>query len=236
MCCEFEQDIMCMEDIEIPMYGVIYKYTNKLDNMMYVGQHKCFNIYKFKRDHTSNKLHFDRSYKKHGKENFIIVFLEIVYSKQEADEKERYYIKLYNTHSKVGYNKTDGGDGPLGRKHTPEEIQHLHEINVGKNNHFHGCKHKQESLNRIRRNRKGKCCGSSNWQFGKPSTFKGKHQSREWIEAHSGAKSPISKLTEDDVAYIRSVELKRGTRKLLAKQFHVSRDTIYRVLKYTHYK
>lgn len=53
-----------------------------------------------------------KAIKKYGKDNLIWEILEIVNSSKEADEKEMYYIKLFNSlRGENGYNSTLGGDG-----------------------------------------------------------------------------------------------------------------------------
>ena len=61
-----------------------------------------------------NKLHFDNAIKKYGwKEGFEHIILETGLSAEEANERERYYIKYYNSLEPNGYNLTAGGDGSL---------------------------------------------------------------------------------------------------------------------------
>ena len=96
-------------------YGIIYKITNKINDKVYIGQ-------------TTRKLGFDRRYsynlpkntrnphlkvaiEKYGIDNFEITKeFDIAFSKKELDEKEKYWIKYYNsTNPNFGYNLQEGG-------------------------------------------------------------------------------------------------------------------------------
>ena len=47
---------------------------------------------------------------KYGKEHFHIEQIDTARSREEAFEKEKYYIKLFDTYNN-GYNSTLGGEG-----------------------------------------------------------------------------------------------------------------------------
>lgn len=93
----------------------IYKITNKINGKVYIGQSKyierrwnrhrsaAFNP----NDHNYN-IHLYRAIRKYGLENFSFEVLEEC-KVEELNEKEVYYIKLYNSFFE-GYNLTLGGD------------------------------------------------------------------------------------------------------------------------------
>ena len=56
------------------------------------------------------KYHFGKAIKKYGFDFFTVEILEENLSFEEANEKEKYYIALYDTY-RNGYNETQGGDG-----------------------------------------------------------------------------------------------------------------------------
>lgn len=94
----------------------IYKFTNKINNKVYVGQ--SVNIEKRYRDHltacfnTNDKCYstkFYRALRKHGEENFNREIIEEVQEPGLLNEKEAYWIEQYNSYKK-GYNSTLGGD------------------------------------------------------------------------------------------------------------------------------
>lgn len=91
------------------MYGYVYITTNKINNKKYIGQHKADNFdvsYK-----GSGKLLL-KAIEKYGWNNFETKILECCDSQDELNEKEIYYINLYNaTNLKEYYNIARGGLG-----------------------------------------------------------------------------------------------------------------------------
>lgn len=95
------------------MFGLIYIITNSTNNKVYIGQ----TIQSLKdrwNEHcrrASSKaeadMHIKRAILKYGKENFNIRELEKC-KVEELNEKEIYYISLYDSYNK-GYNSTKGG-------------------------------------------------------------------------------------------------------------------------------
>lgn len=95
----------------------IYKITNLLNNKVYIGQVYNKSIYdRFKR-HISeakptSKSYIGRAIAKYGFENFTIEEIDTANTLEELNEKEKYWIKYYNsTDLNYGYNLTPGGDG-----------------------------------------------------------------------------------------------------------------------------
>ena len=93
------------------MSGIIYKSTNKINRMSYIGKTK--NLVNRRRCHESNcnDTYFQRAIQKYGKESFEWVILEECDTENELNEMEFHYIKQYNTFVPNGYNLTLGGDG-----------------------------------------------------------------------------------------------------------------------------
>lgn len=98
----------------------IYKYTNKINNKVYIGQ--SINLEKRKYTHKSSAFNekandynsqFHKAVRKYGLENFSYeVVVEISneeYSKEILDDLEKYFIQYYNSF-RCGYNATEGGD------------------------------------------------------------------------------------------------------------------------------
>ena len=91
----------------------IYCITNNINQKKYIGQ--SVNIYRRWGQHksdcfnsVSHNYHLYRAIRKYGLNNFSFEILEIC-EKEELDEKEIYYINLYDTYNN-GYNSTLGGD------------------------------------------------------------------------------------------------------------------------------
>lgn len=119
---------------------IIYKITNNINGKLYIGQ-TCRSIterwknhkHQSSRKRTSSALH--DAIRKYGSMHFSIEEMERVITKEEADSKEKHYIKLYDTFgTKNGYNLTKGGGGTVGltpwmkgKKHTQETIKIIKE-------------------------------------------------------------------------------------------------------------
>lgn len=88
----------------------IYKITNLINNKIYIG--KSVNIQKRWNQHKNAKdsspIHL--AIQKYGINNFVIDILEEC-SRDELDQKEKYWIQKYNSCFGDGYNATIGGDG-----------------------------------------------------------------------------------------------------------------------------
>ena len=91
----------------------IYKITNLITKQSYIGQ--SLNIQDRMKQHIKCGLGIDASYtsmlytsmQKYGVWNFTFELLESC-SKEKLNEREKFYIALYQT-DKVGYNMTQGG-------------------------------------------------------------------------------------------------------------------------------
>ena len=89
------------------MYGYIYKTTNLINGMIYIGQHKAINF--SKKYKGSGKLIIE-AFHKYGKENFTVELLEWCETKEELDEKERYWVSYFGLPNfEIGYNILKGG-------------------------------------------------------------------------------------------------------------------------------
>lgn len=102
----------------------IYLVTNLVNNKRYVGQThrgymKRFNGH-IEEAHRNNRKqpYFHLALLKYGEENFRIELIESDIPEKLIDERERYWIKYYNTYylDGKGYNLTRGGQGIHGYK------------------------------------------------------------------------------------------------------------------------
>ena len=116
---------------ESDTYGIIYIIKNVINNKVYVGQtirkngfngryrakglgiERVYNYYnKEKSRNGSYNKHLLNSIEKYGFNCFQVNELyDKASSREELDEKECYYIKLFNSqNNKYGYNNKDGGN------------------------------------------------------------------------------------------------------------------------------
>jgi hypothetical protein len=99
------------------MRPYIYLVKNQQNKIVYIGQQigtKSIEEYK------GSGLLLNRAYKKYGENHFkreIIEYCDI----NELNDKEKSYIKQYNTKFPHGYNLTDGGDGMKGYQYNDNQ-------------------------------------------------------------------------------------------------------------------
>jgi hypothetical protein len=96
---------------------IIYKITNKINNKVYIGKtERTSIIYRWKTHlknvkHKVNRHLYD-SMNHYGVDNFKIEEIEKCNSINELNDREKHWIKFYNsTNRNFGYNMTYGGDG-----------------------------------------------------------------------------------------------------------------------------
>ena len=101
--------------------GKIYKYTNLLNGMVYIGQTKQTLEQRDNKhqQQLSDNTFFHRAMKKYGRNNFLLELVEDNIPFNQLNEKEKYYINYFNSFYTLGkgYNLTQGGQwGPTSQK------------------------------------------------------------------------------------------------------------------------
>ena len=161
---------------------IIYKYTNKCNNKVYIGQTK--NSLEERAQHNGSNYrsctHFYNAIQKYGWNNFQSEILEEVNTIEEANKREMYYISLFDsTNPKCGYNISFGGNcGPISEV-TKKKISDIRkeQYKDPANNPMYGKKHSDETLEKMRE----KKMGVNNPMYGK-------HLSRESIDRRNATK------------------------------------------------
>lgn len=105
----------------------IYMFTNKVNGQSYVGQ--STNIARRYKEHKTRKqeeqTYFHDAIRQFGFENFSFQILEEC-SVSDLNEREKYYIKKYQTRYPNGYNLTSGGNDPhVNKLLYPEEAHKI---------------------------------------------------------------------------------------------------------------
>ena len=124
-------------------------HTNKINNKKYVGMTKQNPERRWQNGHGYNdNIYFRNAIQKYGWNNFKHEIIESNLTFEEAKEKERYYIALYNSNNNdYGYNLTMGGDGFLGMSRREETKKKISKSLKGKytkeNSYWYG-KHLSE--------------------------------------------------------------------------------------------
>lgn len=102
---------------------IIYKITNLINSKIYIGKD-----YHNNPEYLGSGVVIRRAIKKYGKNNFKKETLETC-TKENVDEKERYWIKLFDaTNREIGYNRSPGGIVTVYGKDHPMYGAHLAEI------------------------------------------------------------------------------------------------------------
>lgn len=131
----------------------IYKITNKVNGKCYIGQSNDIHR-RWKQELAPNaKLnpHLARAFEKYGIDNFDFEIIEEC-QREQLNEREQFYIEIYHSiDPKLGYNKTEGGDGNLGRHFimSEEQKEKIRKANTGRKytddklvNVRYACQHK----------------------------------------------------------------------------------------------
>ena len=106
--------------------GYIYKITNILNQKSYIGKtirDPEIRWNEHKQDNKHPNLPLQRAFKKYGINSFSFEIIEEV-KEELLDEREKYYIKKFNTY-KQGYNATLGGEGGVTHTLPKEEIEKI---------------------------------------------------------------------------------------------------------------
>lgn len=131
------------------MYGYIYIVTNKINNKVYIGQHK-YDKPELDPNYTGSGVILVEAYKKYGMSNFETALICTAESKSELNNLEITYIRYYRETQGDDnvYNIADGGQGgdfyPMtkerrrkigdalrGRKRDPEVVKRCAAAKIG---------------------------------------------------------------------------------------------------------
>lgn len=94
------------------MFGYIYKRQNKINGKIYIGQHQ-YDKESIDYNYLGSGSIFKKALAKYGNDNFTYELLESCESIEELNERESYYIKLFDSICPKGYNLRDGGRGKV---------------------------------------------------------------------------------------------------------------------------
>lgn len=159
--------------------GYIYVIKNLINDKIYIGQTSKTLTIRFK-EHKRDMLKLNLSnmliYKamnKYGVDNFIIRPIDILKCetvlqlKILLDEKEIYYIKIFNCRDRnIGYNLTDGGGGCTGRIASKDTCEKLSKSKLGEKNPMFGTKWSNDKREQMIE----RMSGENNHNYGKQIT------------------------------------------------------------------
>jgi len=118
----------------------LYIITNKVNGKRYIGQTKGsvedrFDKHKYDAFGEKRGYALHAAIRKYGIEDFEIKSVSRANGLDEANHREAYYIKLFNTLAPNGYNLKPGGDNASMTEDTKRKIS---ESKKGKKHHFFG--------------------------------------------------------------------------------------------------
>lgn len=131
---------------QFDIYGII----NLCNGKIYVGQTKQGYRKRFVQHRAKNDGSplLRRAMEKYGKDNFECELLDVAYSREEANIKEKMWIKVLRTcDSDYGYNLSKGG--VIG-DFNDQVKKKMSLSRMGKNNNFFGKHHTEESKQMMR--------------------------------------------------------------------------------------
>lgn len=113
--------------------GKIYKYTNLINNKIYIGQttQRLEDRDKKHLQQVSDNTYFHRALMKYGRKNFSLELVEDNISQDDLNGKEKYYIDLFESFYTTGkgYNLTQGGQWGSGtQKLTLSQSKEIKEL------------------------------------------------------------------------------------------------------------
>lgn len=142
---------------------LIYAIENTISGKKYVGQTITSLNHRFRRGHLSkartgrisSPLH--ATIRKYGENNFKAFILEECSSREELNEREKYWIKELKTLVPVGYNLLEGGDARSHKQETKDKIQQIRkkQIAEGLVTGFTGKAHSEETRKTLAEKSKG---------------------------------------------------------------------------------
>lgn len=94
--------------------GIVYKITNKINGMAYIGKTKYSTPENRLIDHKHSNYYLGVDIEKYGDNNFIVTIIDNAETEKELSEKESYHIIKSNTLYPEGYNTTSAVSGPRG--------------------------------------------------------------------------------------------------------------------------
>lgn len=158
------------------MYGYIYQTVNRVNDKVYVGQHKG----EFNPEYLGSGIYINRAIRKYGKDKFIVSVVAIANSRKEADDLEKKYIEEYKKNHQV-YNLAGGGIGGDTFKDNPDKKKKAIEkqLETRKKNGTYtpkwliGRKHKPETINKMIENH-ADFSGRNNPKYGKKMSISNK--------------------------------------------------------------
>lgn len=184
-------------------YRYIYMVKNLLNGKSYIGQHTTEKEYDSYYGSGSELL---KDMKKIGIYNFVKGIIEYCESKEELNEKEKFWITIFDT-IENGYNICRGGgdypilygekNGFFNKKHSEETKKKISEMRKLRDPWNKGRKGVQKASDKQKQIASERHSGEGNWNFGRKGELspsfglkRSKKTKKKLSESKKGAKNP----------------------------------------------
>ena len=139
---------------------IIYKITNKVNGMAYIGQTRQnlnarFSSHKSKAKNSDSKSLLHIAMREYGYDSFTAEVLEVVHDENMLNDREIYWIKKEHSLQPNGYNTTKGGEiKNCHFSHSEKTKRKMSEKKKGmfakENNPFYGHNHSEQTKKTMR--------------------------------------------------------------------------------------
>ena len=208
----------------------VYKITNTQNGKIYIGQ----SIYQ-NDDYFGSGTLIRRAVVKHGKQNFLKEILECVSTQELLSEREKFWIKYYNSTDKtIGYNITPGGEfGDTITYHPDRELIcekmsiSAKKRSIGPRNNFYGKTHSDKTKQLI---------GVKNKEHAEIRSITMTPEEKKEKFGQPGEKNPMYGKTHSDEARNKISEafrksIENNTRKKPLSRFDKMTDEDYKLVR-----
>lgn len=211
-------------------FGIIYKATNLINGKCYVGQTVKKLKYRIKEHircsyRNTKRDYFHSSLKKHGSDIFEWDVLCECLSRDDLDEKEKYYIQKLNTLAPNGYNLTIGGSGKSGFIPSEKTRKILSEKYIGKGNPFYGKKHSEKSKQIISYKGQGRIISKETLEKRSKSML-GKNKRTHSKEQNKNHSEIMKKYTNETIEKCIELKLSGKTHKEISNLLNIPLGTV----------
>ena len=112
--------------------GIIYRIMHRDTGKMYIGKTARTLEERMKEHLHRVETYIERAIANYGIDAFEVSVIEECDDEEKLNEREIYWIAFYNCKNPHGYNLTDGGEGIIGYKFSPELIEKISKSRQGK--------------------------------------------------------------------------------------------------------
>ena len=192
----------------------IYKITKKENGKSYIGQSTDI-VRRFWCHKHRDTMPIDVAIQKYGEDAFTYEIIEEC-SPEKLDERERYWIKYYNTYEGIGYNCNEGGDAFRGEDNgrtnlTNDDVYYIRECY---NNHLRRKDVYENFKDKISFSAFAHIWDGSTWKHIHQDVYTEENKQFYMKHATDGENSPKSKFNNEEVLRLRQRYVNETAKKI----------------------